>query len=181
MITIETLRLRLRPIEATDAPGILALDSDPAVLRYLPQPRLTALAEAAAVVEYIRAQYQRNGVGRWAVERKQDGAFLGWCGLKLVDDAVTNGRTNYYDLGYRLLPGCWGQGYASEAAAASLRYGFEVLRLPVLHATVMQGNAASGRVLAKLGFQCAAGFEQDGAPWLWYEQANPTSVGKPAG
>lgn len=172
MHTLTTPRLLLRPFVAADALGILALDSDPEVRRYVPGPLLTALEEAAGVVDYIRAQYARNGIGRWAVERRADGAFLGWCGLKLVDDHVTNGRTHYHDLGYRLLRRHWGQGYASEAAEASLRYGFGVMKLPVLHATVMQANLASRRVVEKLGFGLSAEFEENGAPWYWYEKAN---------
>lgn len=172
MHTLITPRLLLRPFTAADAPGILALDSDPEVRRYVPGPLMTSLAEAARVVDYIQSQYQRNGLGRWAVERRADGAFVGWCGLKLVDDDTVNGRTNYHDLGYRLRRQYWGQGYASEAAAASLHYGFEVLGLPVLHATVMQTNAASRRVVEKLGFGRTATFEQEGAVWDWYEKAN---------
>ncbi|MCC3158232.1 GNAT family N-acetyltransferase [Hymenobacter sp. 15J16-1T3B] len=175
MITLDTPRLRLRPFEPADASGILALDSNPAVLRYVPMPLMSTLEQAAKVVDYIRAQYERNGVGRWAVERKEDGAFLGWCGLKFVDDTTINGRTNYHDIGYRLLPPYWGQGYTSEAAEASLRYGFEVLRLPVLNATVMEGNVASQRVVEKLGFGRTAAFEQDGATWYWYERVNGLS------
>ncbi|GAB3838803.1 GNAT family N-acetyltransferase [Hymenobacter jeollabukensis] len=172
MTTLDTPRLLLRPFTAADAPGILALDSDPAVLRYVPMPPMTSLEQAAKVVDYILAQYARNGLGRWVVERKEDGAFLGWCGLKYVDDATTNGRINYHDLGYRLLPRHWGQGYASEAAAASLRHGFDTLKLPELHATVMQGNVASQRVVERLGFGRTAEFEQDGATWYWYERRN---------
>lgn len=172
-LPLETPRLLLRPIELTDAPGILALDSDPDVLRYVPNAPLSTLAEATTIVEYIRAQYQRNGIGRWAVERKEDSAFIGWCGLKLVNDTEFNGRTNYYDLGYRLLPQYWGCGYASEAAEASVRYGFEVLHLPIINATVMQGNRASCRVIEKLGLARVAEFtEADGGAWYWYEKQN---------
>lgn len=179
MHALTTPRLLLRPFRPADAPGILALDSDPEVRRYVPGPLLMSLAEAARVIDYIQAQYARNGIGRWAVDRLDDGAFLGWCGLKLVDDAVTNGRTGYYDLGYRLLRSCWGQGYASEAAEASLRYGFGVLRLPELHATVMQANAASRRVVEKLGFGRTAEYEEDGARWQWYEKTNPAFAAAP--
>ncbi|GAB2953723.1 GNAT family N-acetyltransferase [Hymenobacter coalescens] len=170
----QTARLRLRELLPADAPGILALDSDPEVLRYVPHQPMSTLAEAAAVVDYIRGQYRRNGIGRWAVELRATGEFVGWCGLKLVDAEATNGRLGYYDLGYRLLRRHWGQGYASEAAAASLRYAFEVLQLPEVHATVMRDNGASRRVLEKLGLAHTADFTgPDGAPWQWYTLLRP--------
>lgn len=171
---LTTPRLLLREMTTADASGILALDADPAVLQYLPNAPISTLAEAQAIVTYIRQQYANNGVGRWAVVRRDTGEFIGWCGVKLVNDATTNGRTNYYDLGYRLLPRHWGLGYASEAAQACLRYAFEILKLPELNATVMQGNAASCKIVEKLGLTKTTEFvEADGSAWYWYSSRQP--------
>jgi ribosomal-protein-alanine N-acetyltransferase len=168
MDSLETPRLLLRPMLPEDAPGILALDSDPEVLRYVPGPLMSTLAEAAATVDYIRRQYEQNGVGRWAVVRHDTQEFVGWCGIKLMNDHVVNGRTNYYDIGYRLLRQHWGQGFASEAARASLRFAFEEMNLPEIHATAMRDNLASCRILERLGLVKQEEFVQDNALWHWY-------------
>ncbi|TGE24716.1 N-acetyltransferase [Hymenobacter aquaticus] len=173
MDSLTTPRLLLREMQPADAPGILALDSDPEVLRYVPGPLMQTLEEAAKVVQYVRQQYAQNGVGRWAVVRPDTGEFIGWCGIKLMNDHVVNGRTNYHDIGYRLLRRHWGQGYATEAAQASLRYAFDVLRLPEIHATAMQANVASCRILERLGLEKQGEFVQDNAPWNWYTLVNP--------
>ncbi|UOQ70522.1 GNAT family N-acetyltransferase [Hymenobacter cellulosilyticus] len=172
MDSLTTPRLLLRPMQPDDAPGILALDSDPEVLRYLPNQLISTLAEAAATVDYVRQQYEQNGIGRWAVVRQDTGEFVGWCGIKLVNDHVINGRTNYYDIGYRLLQRHWGQGFASEAAQASFRYAFEVLQLPEIHATAMHGNHASRRILERLGMTEQEEFVMDEAAWYWYTAVN---------
>lgn len=173
MIRLETPRLLLRDLTLADAPGILALDSDPDVLRYVPNKIISTLSEAEAIIRYIRQQYERNGIGRWAVVRQDTQEFIGWCGLKLVNDSEVNGRTNYYDIGYRLLPPHWGHGFASEAAHATLHYGLEVLQLPEINATVMQENTASRRILEKLGMQLQEKFtEPDGSLWGWYKCLN---------
>ncbi|GAB3227002.1 GNAT family N-acetyltransferase [Hymenobacter seoulensis] len=169
MNNLETPRLLLREMRLSDAPGVLALDSDPTVLRYVPNKAISTLAEAEAIIRYIRQQYERNGIGRWAVVHQDTQEFIGWCGIKLVNDSEVNGRSNYYDIGYRLLPRHWGQGYASEAAAASMRYAQSVLKLPEINATVMQDNLASRRILEKLGMHLQQNFtEPDGSLWCWY-------------
>src|SRR6218665_3694991 len=150
-IKLSTARLTLRLLLDEDAAEMFALDADQRVLQYLPEAVMAEPEEALKKIRYIQAQYQKNGIGRWAVIRKSDHAFLGWCGIKKVDDATTNGRTGYYDIGYRFLPQYWGQGYAFEAAEACLRYGLDILGLEELHATVMKGNTASARIVEKLG------------------------------
>lgn len=167
-IYTETPGLLLREMIIEDAPGLLAMDSDPAVYRYLDGTGIQSLEEAEAVVRYIRQQYRDNGIGRWALVRKKDEAFLGWCGIKLVNDAVTDGRTGYYDIGYRLLPAFWGQGYAGEAARAALHYAFGPLALEELWATVMTSNQASERIVLRLGMQPSGSFVQEGREWSWY-------------
>lgn len=119
MSPFTTDRLLLRPLQATDAPGMFALDTDPAVHRYLGGiggPRPASLADSAAVIEFIQAQYAAPGIGRWAVELRATGEFMGWAGLKLVAGPV-NGQRDFYDLGYRFIPRYWGQGYGYEARA----------------------------------------------------------------
>lgn len=173
MHSLETPRLLLREMCYEDAPGILALDSNPAVLRYVPNRQIATLEEARAIIAYIRVQYERNGLGRWAVVRQDTQEFIGWCGVKLVDDSEVNGRTRYHDIGYRLLPACWGQGFASEAASATLHYALHVLKLPEINATVMQDNVASRRILEKIGLQRQEPFtEPDGSRWYWYSLRN---------
>jgi [ribosomal protein S5]-alanine N-acetyltransferase len=111
-----TDHLLLRPLTAADAPGMFALDSDPAVRRYLGGiggPQAASVADSLATIAYIQAQYAATGLGRWAVVLRATGEFMGWAGLKLVAGPV-NEQRDFYDLGYRFLPRYWGQGYATR-------------------------------------------------------------------
>ncbi len=152
MLPFHTVPLTLRPLEAADAPGMLALDSYPAVHRYLGGiggPAVTELAQSAAVIAAIQAQYAAMDLGRWAVLLRETGAFVGWAGLKRVAGPI-NGHRNFYDLGYRLRPPFGGQGYGFEAAQAWLNQGSETLRLPRICAYADAKNLASCRILAKI-------------------------------
>lgn len=164
----ETPRLLLRELQATDTPGMFALDSDPEVHRYLGNQTVQTLAQSQEIISFVRRQYQENGIGRWAVELKETGEFLGWAGLKLIREPL-NGHVNFYEVGYRLLRRHWGHGYATEAARASVAYGFNVLKLPVLYAIADIQNLASRAVLAKAGFQHMSEFEHEGVPTAWLE------------
>jgi ribosomal-protein-alanine N-acetyltransferase len=168
-------RLLLRPLEATDAPGMFALDSDPAVHRYLGGiggPRPASLADSAATIAFIQAQYAASGIGRWAVLLRATGAFMGWAGLKLVAGPV-NGQRDFYDLGYRFIPRYWGQGYGYEAAQAWLAHGFGALRLPRICAYADVDNAGSCRILEKIGLTPGTVFTESGTLCRWYESQNP--------
>lgn len=164
----ETPRLLLRELQATDAPCMFELDTDPEVHRYLGNRPVQTLAESQGTIAFVRRQYQENGIGRWAVELKETGAFMGWAGLKLIREPI-NGHVDFYEVGYRLIRRYWGHGYATEAARASVAYGFEVLQQPVLYAIVDMQNLASRAVLAKIGFQHAGEFEHQGTPTAWLE------------
>ena len=108
---------------------------------------LTDEAQATEIlVKVILPQYQFN-LGRWAIHAKSDGEFLGWCGLKLIQE------TGVIDLGYRLLKSAWGNGYATEAAAHSIQYGLHELKLEVITGMAHVENMASLRVLGKIGMQ----------------------------
>lgn len=141
----ETARLRLRHIEPSDAPGFLALCQDPQVLRYTGVEPMQSLDEAHGFVGSLIERYARDGFGRWAVERRDDGEFLGWCGLRPVEGEGV-------DLGFWLLRRYWGQGYATEAARACVPLAFDAWRLPYLIGRAVSQNLASCTVLERLGF-----------------------------
>ena len=169
----KSARLRYRPLGPADAAGLFALDSNPNVLRYLGTPPLTDLGQARAALGRIQENYRAGTLARWAVERHETGEFLGWAGLKLNHGPV-NGRTNFVDLGYRLLEPHWGQGYGTEAGRAWLARGFGALRLPLVAGYAEAAHGASRRILEKVGLELINLFEgPGGTPCAWYEARNP--------
>jgi ribosomal-protein-alanine N-acetyltransferase len=175
MQPFDTARLHFRPFTEADTDGMFALDSDPAVHRYLGGiggRRVTEPAQSLAMIQYIQAQYAANGIGRWAVLLRATGEFMGWAGLKLVPGPV-NEHTDFYDLGYRFRPQYWGQGYGYEAAQAWLDHGFESLKLPRICAYADVENAASRRILEKVGLQPGNEFIEEGVRCVWFEAAAP--------
>ncbi len=169
---VETERLLLRELTPADAAGLFAFDSDPQVHRFLGNRPVQSLAQSQATIEFVRQQYQTNGIGRWAVELRATGEFLGWAGLKLIQEPL-NGHVGFHDVGYRFIRRFWGQGFATEAARASVAYGFDVLGLPVLYAAADMRNLASRAVLGKVGFQHQGEFMYEGVPTAWLEARSP--------
>lgn len=169
-IFIETPRLILREMTLDDEAGIFELDSDPDVHKYLGNRPITYREEARASIEYIRKQYEQNGIGRWAVELKSTGEFMGWCGLKYINDMTINGQTNIYDVGYRFIKRFWRQGYGYEAAQVSLDYGFNEMGLKKIVGIADQRNIGSQRILTKIGLEYIEAFDFDTAPCFWYEK-----------
>ena len=165
---IETERLILREILPSDREAMFLLDSDPEVHRYLGGEPVTDIRQIDEVIRFIRQQYVENGIGRWAVLDKQTGIFIGWAGLKWVTEPM-NAHNHYYDLGYRLIKGYWGSGYATEAARAVLDYAFRTIGTDAVYALTECGNTASDRVLLKSGFRLVDRFELDGVAHNWYE------------
>lgn len=169
---LTTARLLLRPLEAEDAPGMFALDSDPTVHRYLGgiggRP-VTELTQSAETIAFIQAQYRTAGIGRWAVVLRETGEFMGWAGLKLVREPPVNGRRDFHDLGYRFRPTFWGQGYGYEAARAWLAHGFGTMRLPAICGYADVNNTASCRILEKIGLRRGADFDEGGVRCAWFE------------
>ncbi len=171
-VLIETDRLLLRELRADDAPGMFAMDSDPEVHRYLGNSPLANPAQSQEHIAFIQQQYRENGVGRWAVLERETGDFVGWSGLKLIPDPFQP-KTTVYELGYRFLQRHWGRGYATEAAHAVLRHGFEVLRLAAIYSMADVQNDASNHVLRKLGFVFVKRFDLQGMPHNWYQLLRP--------
>jgi len=140
-----TGRLVLREMTSDDAEHAFRLNSDPEVVRHTGDG---PFASVEAAREFLAAyqDYKLHGFGRWAVVRRSDSVWLGWCGLK----RHANGDV---DLGYRLLREYWGQGYATEAGRACLQLGFGRFELETIIGRVARENIASVRVLEKLGMR----------------------------
>ena len=167
-IFADTGRTILREITLDDVDPFFEMDSDPEVHRYLGTQPIKNKDQVVDMIKYIRQQYVDNGIGRWAIVDKSTNQFIGWTGLKLVKDLINN-QTNYYDLGYRLNRKYWGQGYATETARASLSYGFDNLNLNEMIATVNCENAASNKVVEKLGFTLYETFYLHELKHNWYK------------
>lgn len=164
---IETERLILRNLDHNDVKGMFELNSNLEVQRFVGNQPIKNLTEAQENIEFIQAQYLKNGVGRLAVIDKQTAEFLGWGGLKLITEEM-NGQHNFYELGYRLLPKYWGKGFATEVANASIKYGFEELKLDTIYAIADVENHASRNVLEKVGFKFIEIFDYQSTPHCWF-------------
>jgi ribosomal-protein-alanine N-acetyltransferase len=146
-LQIETPRLTLRPFTQDDLDSLAALNADKEVMRYIgdgnPQSTEQTAARLAAILEHRK----KHGFGLWSVMEKARGEWVGFCGLQFLED------TDEVEVGYRLARRFWGVGFASEAANASLRYGFDDLSLNQIVAVVHPENHASQRVVSKLGLR----------------------------
>jgi len=165
---IETERLILRDILLTDEQAVFELDSDPEVHRYLGNNPIEDIEEARSSIQSITEQYVANGIGRWAVIEKDSGCFVGWAGLKLITEPINN-HHNYYDLGYRFIKRYWGKGYATEAAKASLDYGFTKMELEEIYGMALTENKASKHVLQKVGLTYIETFNHAAGPTDLYK------------
>jgi RimJ/RimL family protein N-acetyltransferase len=168
MPTVETARLILRPFTEDDAAAVFAVNAHPEVTRYTGDGPLADVEAARAVIRSrTLADYAKHGFGRWACVEKASGELIGFNGLKFLEELQE------VDLGYRLVPRCWGRGLATEGALASIDYGFRVLRLPRLLGLVHPENTRSVRVLEKCGFGLDGQFAYHAAPTLRYVLTAP--------
>ena len=118
---IETERLILRPWCEADRAPFIAMSADPAVMETL--GGVVSEAEAVGYIERSQNSLRWFGYGRWAVERREDSAFIGVVGLMPIYWRLP--MPAGFEMGWRLVRDAWGQGYASEAAAAAIKHGFE--------------------------------------------------------
>lgn len=140
---LETERIYLREFELTDAEAMFQLNDDWDVIKYTGDPAFSSEEEALEFLQNYD-DYKRNGMGRWAVITKNTNQFIGWCGLKRHDNGMV-------DIGFRFFKTQWGKGYATEAARATLEYGFKTLNTPEIIGRAARENQASLKVLNKLG------------------------------
>lgn len=144
---LRTERLLLRRFTDDDRDAFAALNADPEVTTYLPRP--IERADSDALVDRIEAHWERHGFGLWALERRADGALLGFTGL-----AVPGFEAHFtpaVEVGWRLARPAWGHGYATEAARAALRHAFDTLGLVEVVSFTVPANRRSRAVMTRLG------------------------------
>lgn len=144
---LDSPRLRLRPFAESDEGPLFALMSSAKVLRYWDALPWTDPARAGQFLAACARMAAEGSGARLVIDRRSDGEFLGWIGL-------TRWNPDYRSasLGYCLGEQAWGHGYATEAAAAVLGWGFAALPLNRVQAETDTRNLASARVLEKVGF-----------------------------
>ena len=145
----ETDRLILRDWREEDWPRFWEGTNTPAVMRWLGG---VCDADKRAGAQDRLLGYQRDhGHTFWVVERKADGAILGFCGLKRCNQA--GGTQGMMEVGWRLREDAWGQGYAREAATASLDLAFKRFGADEVVALTVARNTASWGLMKRLGMQ----------------------------
>jgi len=140
---LETERLALRAFREQDLDAWAAMMADPAVMTHLGGPMVRTNAWRAMAMTL--GHWMLKGYGMWAVERKSDGALIGRVGM-LNPDGWTG-----LEVGWTLGRPFWGHGYATEAAAAAMRYAFLTQPVDQVVSNIDAANTASQAVARRLG------------------------------
>ncbi|MBT2188770.1 GNAT family N-acetyltransferase [Sphingobium nicotianae] len=144
---LPTERLTLRGWRDADHPALLALCTDAAVMEFLGPPQTAEQVQDA--IDRQRGFQAEHGYCFWVVERREDGAFLGFCGLKPGPAGTPlEGRI---EIGWRFRADSWGRGYAKEAALASLAWGFANSDAPDIRAMTVLANTRGWGLMERLG------------------------------
>ena len=146
---LETPRLYLRQWRKEDFAPFAALNADPAVMAYF--PKVLERSASDLMARRISGLIQEQGWGLWALERKDSGEFIGFTGLHVPGPDLP--FSPCVEIGWRLRHADWGCGFASEAGAEALRYGFEELGLAEIVAFTAVGNSRSRAVMRRLGMR----------------------------
>lgn len=146
-LTLRTARLLLRPLRDADAAALLAIFSDPRVMRYWSTPPWQSIEQATAMIDRDAKAMAAGEHLRLGLERVEDGVLIGTC--TLFDISAQCRRA---EVGYGMAAHAWGQAYMDEALRALLNHGFGELGLNRVEADIDPRNEASARSLERLGF-----------------------------
>jgi RimJ/RimL family protein N-acetyltransferase len=160
---IETERLLLRNWQEGDFDDFVETTNTPGVMRWLGGVKDPgALRERLAT--YFVAWQEERGFTFWALERKADKALIGFCGIKIADDEGSP-VFGEYEVGWRLREDAWGQGFAKEAAIASLDFAFDRLGAEQVVALTVIGNEPSWGLMERLGMSRRPDLDYEGPEW----------------
>lgn len=166
---LETVRLRLRPFVASDLDALHLLWTNPDVRRYLWDDVEISRDRAEAVIALSIDSFSSRGFGFWGISlRDNTGNLIGFCGLRVFGD------TEDVEILYGIHPSHWGQGLATEASEAVLQFGFQTCGLTKIYAGGDSPNAASFRVMEKLGMTYDGARIVNGMEAVYYCLNNPS-------
>lgn len=149
---IETERLILRNWRAADRePMFEHLNSQENVMRWL--LGVQTREQCDEMIDKLMRWQAEGGHTFWALERKENGELLGFCGLKRVQSDKTEPDPGTLEIGWRLRESAWGKGYAKESAIASMSYGFDNFEEEFVSAFTVDGNTGSWGLMEKLGMK----------------------------
>lgn len=154
-VLFETERINLRRWKDEDRAPFARMNGDPMIMEYLPRP-LTE-DDSNKLVDRFISHYDKHGYGLYVLERKEDGAFMGFTGLQRVPFKAA--FTPATEIAWRLDYGFWGKGYASEAAKAVLAHGFDEQGLEKIVSFTVHDNTRSIGVMEKIGMHKVKGGE----------------------
>jgi RimJ/RimL family protein N-acetyltransferase len=161
LIELETERLRLRQWIESDRDPFARLNADPRVMEFFPS--ILDRATSDAMIDRLQTKIIEKGWGFWAVESKQDKQFIGFVGLEIPKADLP--FSPCVEIGWRLAFEYWGKGYATEAAKAALKVGFDRLELPEIVSFTTIDNHRSSAVMERLGMnRDAETFEHSALP-----------------
>ncbi|QDG75111.1 GNAT family N-acetyltransferase [Labrenzia sp. PHM005] len=150
-IHLETDRLICRGWQDEDLDPFAEMCADPEVMRYFPEPMTRETT--AALIGRAKAKQERDGFCFGPVETKADGEFLGFVGLSIPAYEKPLPFDPCVEIGWRLKRSAWGKGYASEAAGAWLRFGFETIGLKEIVSFTSNNNLPSQKVMERIGMR----------------------------
>ena len=147
---IKTTRLVLRPFTKKDVDPLYQILQEKDILRYFPNPNPPSRERVEQLISNQLKHWEEHKLGWWAVEPRLRKHLIGWCGLQFLPE------TQETEVGFLISKAFWGQGLATEAAKASLLYGFDRLGLKSIVGITHPENVASQRVIEKLGMSLTA-------------------------
>ena len=163
MSTLETERLRLRPLVVEDVPALHRFWNDPEVRRYLWDNQDMSTEQVAEIVVQSERCFEELGAGFFALELlERPGELVGFCGYRRFEGS------DQPELLYGILPEYWDQGFVTEAARAVLRYGFESCNMSCVIGATDTPNQSSVRVMQKLGMFFRERREYHGLDTVFY-------------
>ncbi len=155
---IETSRLCLREWKNSDAEIFIEMNGNDKVMEFF--PALLSAEETLAMIERTKKFIADHKFGFWAAERKDTNEFIGFVGLSIP--RFQTDFTPCVEIGWRLAQKHWGNGFAPEAAAACLNYGFDILKLTEIVSFTSVLNTKSMNVMKKIGMHYVKDFEHPG-------------------